>query len=70
MTKFKLSIELLSDLCVSDGSSYNSSVDLDVCHDEYGFPFIPAKRLKGCFRENALELNDLSVLMEKKNERK
>ena len=58
MNKYKIEIELLSDLCVSDGNGYNTAVDTDVCHDELGFPFIPAKRLKGCFRESALELND------------
>ena len=51
-------IELLSDLCVSDGSAYNSLVDTDVCVDSYGFPYIPAKRLRGCLRECAGELND------------
>ena len=56
--KYKLTIELLSDLCTSDGGSYNSLIDTDVCHDEYGFPYIPAKRIKGCMRECAMELND------------
>lgn len=56
--KYKLTIELLSDLCASDGGSYNSLIDTDVCHDEYGFPYIPAKRIKGCLRECAMELND------------
>lgn len=58
MKKYDIEIELLSDLCVSDGGSYNSSIDTDVCHDSFGFPYIPAKRLKGCFRESCLELND------------
>lgn len=54
----QLKIELLSDMCVSDGGAYNSALDTDICYDEYGFPFIPAKRIKGCLRECALELND------------
>lgn len=58
MSKYKMEIELLSDLCVSDGGVYNSTVDIDVCYDEYGLPYIPAKRLKGCLREAALELVD------------
>ena len=58
MYKSQLRIELLSDLCVADGSGYNSSVDVDVCQDAYGLPYIPAKRLKGCLRECAQELND------------
>ena len=58
MAKFHLNIKLLSDLCVSDGGVYNSIIDTDCCHDEAGFPFIPAKRIKGCLRECALELNE------------
>ena len=54
----RIRIELLSDLCVSDGSAYNSMIDNDVCHDRFGFPYIPAKRLRGCLRECALELED------------
>ncbi len=43
-------IELKSDLCDSSGYSYAGIVDSDICYDEYGIPYIPAKRLKGCFR--------------------
>ncbi len=55
---YELRIELLSDLCVSDGGVYNSMLDIDICHDEYGFPYIPAKRIKGCLRECGIELAD------------
>lgn len=58
MKKYQMKIELLSDLCVSDGGVYNSALDIDICQDELGFPYIPAKRMKGCLREKALELND------------
>lgn len=58
MMKKKIKIELLSDMCVSDGSIYNSSIDVDICHDSYGLPYIPAKRIKGCLRECALELKE------------
>ena len=51
-----LKIELLSDLCSSAGETYNSYVDTDVIYDDYGLPYIPAKRIKGCIREAALEL--------------
>jgi len=54
----KIKIELMSDMCVSDGSIYNSLIDIDICHDSYGLPYIPAKRIKGCLRECALELKD------------
>lgn len=56
--KYQIKIELLSDLCVADGGVYNSTLDIDICRDKFGFPYIPAKRLRGCLRECALELND------------
>lgn len=58
----KLKIELKSDLCTYAGESFNSQVDLEVVHDECGFPYIPAKRIKGCLREAALELMDFGVI--------
>ena len=58
MQRYQIQIKLRSDLCVSDGGVYNSAIDMDVCYDENGFPYIPAKRLKGCLREAALELKD------------
>lgn len=58
MNKYRLKITLRSDLCVSDGGVYNGALDTEVCYDAYGFPFIPAKRLKGCLRECAVELAD------------
>lgn len=61
MADYTLKIESLSDLCVSDGGIYNSSLDLDICHDAHGFPYIPAKRIKGCLKESAQELSDWGV---------
>lgn len=67
MSKFELKIELLSDLCVSDGSVYNSMIDTDCCYDSYGFPYIPARRIKGCLRECALELKNWEIEIEPDN---
>jgi len=47
----RIKIELLSDLCVGSGYSYAGIVDNDICYDEYGIPYIPARRIKGCMRE-------------------
>lgn len=55
----KIRITLLSDTCISDGERYNSYIDTDICYDSYGLPYIPAKRIKGCLRETAMELNDM-----------
>lgn len=56
-----LKIKLLSDLCSGSGDTFNSRVDTDVVYDDYGLPFIPAKRIKGCIRESLLELIDFGV---------
>ncbi len=58
MKRKRIEIELLSDTCVSDGGIYNSAVDTEICQDDFGFPYIPGKRMRGCLRECALELND------------
>ena len=58
----KIKIELLSDLCTCSGETYNSMVDMDVVYDENGIPYIPAKRLKGCIRESALEMQELGII--------
>lgn len=46
-------ITLKSDFCAASGNAFSLSIDTDVCADDYGFPVIPARRLKGIFRENA-----------------
>lgn len=60
----KIRIQLTSDMCLASGDGYNSVVDTEVVHDEYGLPSIPAKRLKGCLREVAQELVDWQQLDE------
>ena len=57
----KIEIKLNSDLCCYSGEVYNTSVDIDVVYDKYGIPYIPAKRIKGCIREAALELMDIRI---------
>lgn len=56
MIHFKIKIELKSDLCTQTGSGHGSYIDSDVCFDKFGFPYIPAKRLKGCLADAANEL--------------
>lgn len=52
-----ITIKLISNLCAATGDSIAGVVDTDIAH-EYGLPIIPAKRLKGCLKETALELRD------------
>ena len=51
-----LKIVLQSDLCAGNGESAGNAIDTDVCMDQAGLPYIPARRLKGCLRQAALEL--------------
>lgn len=57
-----LRIELLSDLCSSSGENYGAQIDNDVCYDEHGFPYIPARRLKGCLRDIAVQLTEWGII--------
>ena len=65
----KIIIKLLSDLCTCSGETYNSMVDMDVVYDENGIPYIPAKRIKGCIREAALEMVEIGIIEKKQYER-
>lgn len=67
--QMKIKIELLSDLCTCSGETYNSMVDMDVVYDENGIPYIPAKRLKGCIRESALEMQELGIITQEEYEK-
>ena len=58
----RIKIELLSDLCTCSGETYNSIVDMDIVYDENGIPYIPAKRIKGCIREAALEMCEMGLM--------
>lgn len=62
----KLYIKLLSDMCTYSGETYNSIVDTDVVYDVHGIPYIPAKRIKGCIREAALELLEFGLISREK----
>lgn len=57
-------ITLYSDLCPGNGYSYYGTIDSEAEHDDFGLPFIPARRLKGCLRECAQLLSN-SGLWEK-----
>lgn len=52
-----IKIILKSDLCVGSGYSYAGIIDSDICCNENGIPYIPARRIKGCLREAAELIN-------------
>ena len=49
----KIKITLKSDLCNANGEGFASVIDTDIVADEYGIPFIPSRRIKGCLLEAA-----------------
>ena len=57
---YQVKIELISDLAAQNGSTYGFAVDSDVIYDSLGFPFIPAKRLKGLLLEAYLDYVDIT----------
>ena len=63
-----IKITLKSPLCMGSGYSFANIVDSDVCFDSYGIPYIPSKRLKGCFKECAE--NVLSSIITKEQVKK
>ena len=66
IVKSQLVIELKSDLVTGSGEGWSNIIDTDIVHDQYGFPYIPARRVKGLLKEAALELVDYELLTESK----
>lgn len=54
-----LEIRLRSDLCAGNGESVGNSIDTDVCMDAAGLPYIPSRRIKGCLRQAAYDLQKM-----------
>lgn len=59
MSNFNLNIELLSDTLIGSGEGWGATIDSDIVFDKYGLPYIPAKRIKGCLRESAVEIMEM-----------
>lgn len=53
----RLSITLKSDLCSASGDGFSSGIDIDVCYDKEGLPYIPGRRIKGCLLNAAMEID-------------
>lgn len=54
--RYKLRLETLSDTIVGSAQAYGTIIDNDIVYDSMGLPYIPAKRIKGIFRNAAEEL--------------
>ena len=54
-----LELKLLSDALIGSGEGWGANIDSDVVFDEFGLPYIPARRIKGSLRESALEVVEM-----------
>lgn len=54
-----LKLKLLSDALIGSGEGWGANIDSDVVFDEFGLPYIPARRIKGSLRESALEVVEM-----------
>ncbi len=52
----KIKMILLSDAIPGSGNSIAGVIDREISYDTYGFPYIPARRIKGILRESAENL--------------
>ena len=61
MAEFEVLIEVTSPIHLGSGQA-DVNIDSYVIHDEYGFPYFPAKRFKGLLYESALEVQEMLEL--------
>ena len=59
MAVYTINIKLISSTLIGSGSGFGANIDADVILDECGIPYLPAKRVKGCLRDSALEILDM-----------
>ncbi len=59
MKQYQLELELLSPTLAGSGVGFGAEINADVVFDDLGLPFIPAKRIKGCLRDAALEVQEM-----------
>lgn len=60
--RYQLEIELLSVASPGSGEDWAGMIDSDIVFDEFGLPYIPARRIKGIVREMA---NDVAAAFQK-----
>ncbi len=67
MERLRLEIKLKSYALVGSGEGFGSIIDQDVIFDDFGLPYIPARRIKGLLRESSLEICEMGLGFEKKH---
>ncbi|HOV91200.1 MAG TPA: RAMP superfamily CRISPR-associated protein [Syntrophorhabdaceae bacterium] len=56
---YTLKISFLSRAVIASAEGYGAVVDTDIMFDDLGIPYIPARRIKGCLRDSAIEVLDM-----------
>jgi CRISPR-associated protein Csx10 len=59
MSDYQIKLELKSPALVGAGVGFGAGIDSDVVFDDFGLPYIPAKRIKGCLRDAAQEVREI-----------
>jgi CRISPR/Cas system CSM-associated protein Csm3 (group 7 of RAMP superfamily) len=59
MKTYTLKLTLLSPCLIGSGEGFGAVIDSDIVFDEFGIPYIPAKRIKGCLRDSAIEVCEM-----------
>lgn len=59
MKTYTIQIELKSDALIGSGEGFGAVIDSDIVFDNLGIPYIPAKRIKGCLKDSAIEVGQM-----------
>ncbi|KPA11326.1 CRISPR-associated RAMP protein [Candidatus Magnetomorum sp. HK-1] len=59
MKRYILEVLTKSPTISASGEGFGAVLDTDIVYDDMGLPFIPAKRIKGCLRDSAQQINEM-----------
>jgi len=59
MKTYFIELILESPCLIGSGEGFGSLIDSDIVFDRLGIPYIPAKRIKGCLRDSAIEVCEI-----------
>jgi len=62
MKQYHLEILFKSQTIAASGEGLGAVIDTDIVFDHLGLPYIPAKRIKGCLKDAALDIEDMFKL--------
>lgn len=59
MKNLKLKLNLISASLIGSAHGFGTIIDSDIVYDDFGIPYVPSKRIKGCLRDSALEVCEI-----------